>query len=63
LTAADRAVLDGVAARLKELEFVGGEVAGRTDSVGDEGYNLALSKRRALNRRVVIRRTDCGPAP
>jgi outer membrane protein OmpA-like peptidoglycan-associated protein len=100
LTAADRAALDAVAARLNELEFVGGEVAGHTDSVGDEAYNLDLSKRRAQavldylsmkgvapgrmtavgfgesmpiadnateegraqNRRVVIRRTDCGPA-
>jgi OOP family OmpA-OmpF porin len=100
LTAADRAILDNVAARLNELQFVGGEVAGHTDSVGDEAYNLDLSKRRAQaaldylsmkgvapgrmtavgfgesmpiadnateegraqNRRVVIRRTDCGPA-
>ena len=100
LTAADRAALDAVAARLNELQFVGGEVAGHTDSVGDDAYNLDLSKRRAQavldylaalgvapgrmtamgygesmpvadnateegraqNRRVVIRRTDCGPS-
>jgi OOP family OmpA-OmpF porin len=100
LTAEDRALLDGVAARLNELEFVGGEVAGHTDSTGDRTHNLGLSKRRAQsvleyleargvapgrmtsvgygpdypvadnataegraqNRRVVIRRTDCGPA-
>lgn len=101
LTPEDRAILDRVAARLGELQFVGGEVAGHTDSVGDEAYNLELSKRRAqsaldylasqgvapgrmtsvgygetmpiadnatedgraLNRRVVIRRTDCAMTP
>jgi outer membrane protein OmpA-like peptidoglycan-associated protein len=47
LTADDRAKLDGVAARLLELKFVGGVVAGHTDSIGDEAYNLDLSKRRA----------------
>jgi len=100
LTPEDRSVLDRVAARLGELQFAGGEVAGYTDSVGDESYNLDLSKRRAqsaldylasvgvapgrmtavgygeampiadnsteegraLNRRVVIRRTDCAMA-
>jgi outer membrane protein OmpA-like peptidoglycan-associated protein/outer membrane protein W len=100
LTSEDMATLDRVAMRLNELQFVGGEVAGYTDSTGDEAYNLDLSKRRAQsaldylaskgvapgrmtavgfgeanpiadnataegraqNRRVVIRRTDCGPA-
>jgi outer membrane protein OmpA-like peptidoglycan-associated protein len=100
LTPEARELLDGVAARLNELQFVGGEVAGHTDSIGDEAFNLGLSKRRAqavlgyleskgvapgrmtavgygeskpiadnateegraLNRRVVIRRTDCGPS-
>jgi OOP family OmpA-OmpF porin len=100
LTPEARELLDGVAARLNELQFVGGEVAGHTDSIGDEAFNMGLSKRRAqavldyleskgvapgrmtavgygeskpiadnateegraLNRRVVIRRTDCGPA-
>jgi outer membrane protein OmpA-like peptidoglycan-associated protein/opacity protein-like surface antigen len=98
LTPADRELLDGVAGRLNALKFVGGEVAGYTDSIGDDAYNLDLSRRRAqsaldylaskgvapgrmtavgfgeskpiadndteegraLNRRVVIRRTDCG---
>jgi outer membrane protein OmpA-like peptidoglycan-associated protein/opacity protein-like surface antigen len=98
LTPADRDLLDGVAGRLNALKFVGGEVAGYTDNIGDDAYNLDLSRRRAqaaldylaakgvapgrmtavgygeaqpiadnsteegraLNRRVVIRRTDCG---
>jgi OOP family OmpA-OmpF porin len=101
LTADDKARLDVVAQRLKELTFESGEVGGYTDSIGDDAYNLDLSKRRAqsaldyltslgiapgqmtalgygeadpiadnatpegqaLNRRAVIRRTDCGPPP
>ena len=47
LTAADKAELDRVAVRLQELKFVGGVAAGHTDSVGEEAYNLDLSKRRA----------------
>jgi outer membrane protein OmpA-like peptidoglycan-associated protein len=100
LSAQDTAELERVAARLKELEFVGGTATGHTDSVGDEAYNQKLSERRAQavvdflyaqgvavgritasgmgetkpladnateegraqNRRVTIRRTDCGPA-
>jgi OOP family OmpA-OmpF porin len=100
LTAEDKAELDRVAARLTELEFVGGTATGHTDNVGDEAYNQKLSERRAQavvdylaakgvasgrvtaigmgetkpradnateegraeNRRVTIRRTDCGPA-
>ena len=100
LTAEDKAELERVAARLKELGFVGGTATGHTDSVGDEAYNQKLSERRAQavvdflyaqgvsqgritaigmgetkpladnateegraqNRRVTIRRTDCGPA-
>ena len=100
LTAEDKAELERVSARLKELEFVGGTATGHTDSVGDEAYNQKLSERRAQavvdflhakgvspgritaigmgeikpiadnateegraqNRRVTIRRTDCGPA-
>ena len=100
LTAEDKAELERVAARLKDLEFVGGTATGHTDSVGDEAYNQKLSERRAQavvdflyaqgvspgritaigmgetkpladnsteegraqNRRVTIRRTDCGPA-
>ena len=100
LTAEDRAELERVAVRLKELEFVGGTAIGHTDDVGDEAYNQKLSERRAQavadfltaqgvgagrvtaigmgetepladnateegraqNRRVTIRRTDCGPA-
>ncbi len=100
LTAEDKAELDRIAARLTELEFVGGTATGHTDSVGDEAYNQKLSERRAQavvdylaakgvapgritaigmgetkpladnateegraeNRRVTIRRTDCGPA-
>jgi OOP family OmpA-OmpF porin len=100
LTAQDKAELERIAGRLKELEFVGGTATGHTDSVGDEAYNQKLSERRAQavvdfltaqgvaagrvtaigmgetkpladnateegraqNRRVTIRRTDCGPA-
>jgi outer membrane protein OmpA-like peptidoglycan-associated protein/opacity protein-like surface antigen len=47
LTAADRELLDGVAGRLNALQFVGGEVAGYTDSIGDDAYNSDLSRRRA----------------
>jgi outer membrane protein OmpA-like peptidoglycan-associated protein len=101
LTAEDKATLDGVAARLKELQFVEGTATGHTDNVGTAEYNQKLSERRAQavvdylaakgvgagrikpigmgltkpiadnateegraqNRRVTIRRTDCGPAP
>jgi OOP family OmpA-OmpF porin len=100
LTAEDRATLDGVAARLKELQFVEGTATGHTDNIGTAEYNQGLSERRAqavvdylaskgvypgrikpigmgltrpiadnateegraANRRVTIRRTDCGPA-
>jgi uncharacterized protein (TIGR02001 family) len=100
LTAEDKAALDRVAARLQELEFVGGAATGYTDNTGDAAYNVKLSERRAQavvdylgakgvapgritatgagsaepvadnateegraqNRRVTIRRTDCGPA-
>jgi len=100
LTAEDKATLDTVAARLKELQFVEGTATGHTDSVGTAEYNQKLSERRAQavvdylaakgvgqgrmkaigmgltkpiatneteegraqNRRVTIRRTDCGPA-
>jgi len=100
LTVEDKAALDRVAARLKELEFVGGAATGYTDNTGDAAYNVKLSERRAKavvdylgakgvapgritatgagssepiadnsteagraqNRRVNIRRTDCGPA-
>jgi OOP family OmpA-OmpF porin len=99
LVAEDIAELERIAKRLNELEFVGGEVGGHTDSVGDADYNQGLSERRAQavadflagkgvapgrmtvvgfgelqpvadnttedgraqNRRVVVRRTDCGP--
>lgn len=101
LTPQDMTALDGVAARLNELQFESGEVGAYADSTGDDEYNLKLSQRRAqsaldylaskgvapgrmtavgygeanpiadnatpegraLNRRAVIRRTDCGPAP
>ena len=100
LTAEDKATLDGVAARLTELQFVEGTATGHTDNVGTAEYNQKLSERRAQavvdylaakgvypgrikasgmgltkpiadnateegraqNRRVTIRRTDCGPA-
>jgi len=100
LTAEDKATLDGVATRLKDLQFVEGTATGHTDSVGTAEYNQKLSERRAQavvdylaakgvgqgrikaigmgltkpiadnateegraqNRRVTIRRTDCGPA-
>lgn len=97
LTAEGRAMLDELAATLKELGFISGTVTGYTDSSGDEDYNRGLSLRRAeavagyleaqgiaagrlnvrgmgesdpvadngtsegraMNRRVVISRTDC----
>ena len=100
LTAEDKATLDGVATRLKELQFVEGTATGHTDNIGTAEYNQKLSERRAQavvdylaakgvypgrikpigmgltkpiasndteegraqNRRVTIRRTDCGPA-
>ena len=100
LTAEDKATLDTVAARLKELQFVEGTATGHTDNIGTADYNQKLSERRAQavvdylaakgvyqgrikaigmgltkpiadnateegraqNRRVTIRRTDCGPA-
>ena len=100
LTAEDKAQLDTVAARLKELNFVEGTATGHTDNIGTAEYNQKLSERRAQavvdylaskgvyqgrikaigmgltkpiadnateegraqNRRVTIRRTDCGPA-
>ena len=48
LTAEDKAELERVATRLKELEFVGGTATGHTDSVGEEDYNQKLSDRRAI---------------
>ena len=100
LTAEDRATLDGVAVRLRDLQFVEGTAIGHTDNIGTAEYNQKLSERRAQavvdylasrgvypgrikpigmgltkpiadnateegraqNRRVTIRRTDCGPA-
>lgn len=41
------AILDGAAATLKEWGEVKIEVAGHTDSVGTDAYNLRLSQRRA----------------
>ena len=99
LTNEDKVALDGTAANLQRLKFIGGEAGGHTDSTGDDAYNLDLSKRRAQsavdylvakgidasritvagygearpvadnataegrakNRRVELRRTDCGP--
>jgi outer membrane protein OmpA-like peptidoglycan-associated protein len=102
LSGADKVLLDDLAARLNDprLGFVGGEVVGHTDDVGDATYNMGLSERRAQavaaylqgkgvklsdrfavrgmgetkplgdnateegraqNRRVTIRRLDCGP--
>jgi outer membrane protein OmpA-like peptidoglycan-associated protein len=102
LTADDKAQLDQLAVRLNDprLSFVAGEIVGHTDSIGDDAYNMDLSKRRAhavteylrgkgikladrfeatgmgetkpladnsteegraQNRRVTIRRQDCGP--
>jgi OmpA-OmpF porin, OOP family len=100
LTTDDMARLDITVARLRELQFVEGEIGGYADSTGDDDYNLKLSQERAqsvldylvskgidgsrftavghgeanpiadnataegraMNRRVVARRTDC-PAP
>jgi len=47
LTSEDKATLDRVALRLKELDFVAAEAVGHTDSIGTEQYNLDLSRRRA----------------
>jgi outer membrane protein len=47
LTAEDKAQLEKVAVRLKELEFVEGVANGHTDSIGDPAYNMKLSERRA----------------
>jgi outer membrane protein W/outer membrane protein OmpA-like peptidoglycan-associated protein len=47
LTAAARAILDGVAESLKQRPDAKIVVAGHTDSVGKDAYNLALSQRRA----------------
>jgi outer membrane protein OmpA-like peptidoglycan-associated protein len=47
LTAEDKATLDTIAKRLKELEFVEGVANGHTDSIGDDDYNMKLSERRA----------------
>lgn len=50
LTAADQAVLDGVAARLKDVAANAKlTITGFTDSVGADAYNLKLSERRALS--------------
>jgi len=47
LTIESSAVLDGVAASLKDWAEVRVEVGGHTDSTGNDAYNLTLSKRRA----------------
>ncbi len=103
LSDADKVKIDAIIPVLKnpKVGFIAGEVDGYADSVGEEKYNVDLSKRRAQsvatyvqskgvnlgdrfavtgygeahpvasndtaegraqNRRVVLRRTDCGPA-
>lgn len=47
LTAAAKQILDEVAATLRNAPQVHAEVAGHTDSVGPDDYNLWLSERRA----------------
>lgn len=47
LTAEGRATLDGVAATLQGQSGLKTEIAGHTDSLGSEGYNMLLSQRRA----------------
>ena len=49
LTPEDMTRLDSVAARLNELQFVGGEVGGHTDATGDDDHNLKLSQARAAS--------------
>jgi len=47
LTADDKARLDITVARLKELQFVEGEIGGYADSTGEDDHNLKLSQERA----------------
>ena len=49
LTPATKARLDQLGRALKgpELKDYGFEIAGHTDAAGDEGYNMALSRKRA----------------
>lgn len=47
LTADSLAVLDAAAATLNKNADLVVEVAGHTDSIGDDGYNLSLSQKRA----------------
>ncbi|MDR2195328.1 MAG: OmpA family protein [Gallionellaceae bacterium] len=47
LTEEDRNKLDALIAQVGGPQFVSGEVAGHTDSIGSQEYNLKLSLRRA----------------
>lgn len=47
LTAEGRAVLDSVTSTLKGQEALKVEIAGHTDSIGSEAYNMLLSQQRA----------------
>lgn len=47
LTAEGRATLDGLAQTLSKQEDLKAEIAGHTDSIGNEAFNTQLSQRRA----------------
>lgn len=47
LTSEGRSTLDGVAATLKGQSDLTAEIAGHTDSLGSDAYNMVLSQRRA----------------
>jgi OOP family OmpA-OmpF porin len=59
LTDPDKAALDEMAVNLIRLKFMAGTVEVHTDNTGSDAYNQGLSERRAENRRVVLKRTDC----
>jgi OOP family OmpA-OmpF porin len=47
LTGESKSLLDSVAVSLRKVADARIEIAGHTDSVGNDGYNMKLSQRRA----------------